>query len=252
MTSKRKKIPASYREREYRKIPDTNGLHSCQVTVRETDLHILAPINVAEDATNLIVQYRTQLENYIANRPGFVDALLPLGDDPTAAPLIREMLKAGIAARVGPMAAVAGVIAEYVGRGLLEREDCNEVVIENGGDIFIQRNKDCTVAIYAGESPLSYKIGIKVPAENMPIGICTSSGTVGHSLSFGQADSVTVLARSTALADATATRLGNEVGRSGDIGPALEFAADIPGLTGVVIIIGEELGAWGQVELVEI
>jgi ApbE superfamily uncharacterized protein (UPF0280 family) len=148
------------------------------------------------------------------------------------------------------MAAVAGVIAEYVGRGLLKRADCDEVVVENGGDIFMQRQKDCLAAIFAGESPLSYRVGIRIPARDMPLGICTSSGTVGHSLSLGQADSVTVIAHSTALADATATRLGNEVGRAGDLGPALKLAAEIPGLTGVVIVIGEELGAWGQVELV--
>lgn len=252
MTSKRKKSPASYRERKYRKILDPGGLHSCQVKVGETDLHILAPVDVADEATHLIVQYRSQLENYLARCPGFIDALASLPDDPTAVPLVRAMLKAGLAAGVGPMAAVAGVISEYVGRGLLQRDGCDEVVVENGGDIFMQRQQDCTAAIFAGESPLSYRVGIRIPAREMPLGICTSSGTVGHSLSLGQADSVTVVARSTSLADAVATRLGNEVGKGGDLGPALELAARIPDLIGVVIVIGEELGVWGQLELVEL
>ena len=252
MTGKLKKPPESYRERKYRKIPDTGGLQSCQVKNRETDLQILAPVDVTEAATHLIVQYRTQLENYLARCPAFIDALSPLSDDPTAVPMVREMLRAGLAADVGPMATVPGVIAEYVGRDLLTRDDCNEVVVENGGDIFMQRQKDCTAAIFAGESPLSYRVGIRIPAREMPLGICTSSGTVGHSLSLGQADSVTVIARSTALADAAATRLGNEVGKARDIGPSLKLAAKIPGLSGVVIVVGEELGAWGQVELVEI
>jgi hypothetical protein len=250
LTSKRKKAPASYRDRDYRKIVEVGGLQACQVKVRETDLHILAPVDVAAAATHLVVQYRTQLENYLARHPAFGDALAPLGDDPTGVPLVRDMLRAGLAAGVGPMAAVAGVIAEYVGRGLLERADCDEVVVENGGDIFMRRREDCTAAIFAGESPLSYRVGIRIPARDMPLGICTSSGTVGHSLSLGRADSVTVMARATPLADAAATRLGNEVGRGGDLGPALQLAAKIPGLTGVVIVIGEELGAWGQVELV--
>lgn len=252
LASKRKKSPASYRDRKYRKIPDTGGLHSCKVKVGETDLHIFAPYDVADEATHLIVQYRSQLESYLARYPGFVDALAPLSDDPTAVPLVREMLKAGLAAGVGPMAAVAGVIAEYVGRSLLQRDGCDEVVVENGGDIFMQRQQDCTAAIFAGESPLSYRVGIRIPAREMPLGICTSSGTVGHSLSSGQADSVTVVARSTALADAVATRLGNEVGKGGDLEPALELAAMIPGLTGVVIVIGEELGVWGKLELVKL
>ncbi|MFO7606819.1 MAG: UPF0280 family protein [Desulfurivibrionaceae bacterium] len=251
MAGKRKKPPESYRERRYRTIPDP-GVQSFQIKVRETDLHILAPVDLREGATNLVVQYRNQLENYLSRCPAFVDALAPLPDDPTAVPLVREMLQAGQAAGVGPMAAVAGVIAEYVGRGLLKGEGCSEVVVENGGDIFMKRGRESIVAIFAGESPLSYRLGLKIPAGDMPVGICTSSGTVGHSLSLGRADSVTVVARSTALADAAATRLGNEVGRGGDLGPALALAPGIGGLTGVVIVIGEELGAWGRIELVEL
>ena len=110
------------------------------------------------------------------------------------------------------MAAVAGAIAEYVGRSLL-LQGVREVMVENGGDIFLSRKKDCTVAIFAGQSPLSNKVGVLIAGKDMPRAVCTSSGTVGHSLSFGDADSVTVLASSTPLADAVATRLGNEVGR---------------------------------------
>jgi ApbE superfamily uncharacterized protein (UPF0280 family) len=252
MIDKLKKAPESYREREYRKINDDGMLLSSHVVVKETDLHILAPVDVVEAANHLTIQYRNQLENYLARLPAFIEALSPLEDDPTAPPMIREMLKAALVAGVGPMAAVAGVIAEYVGQGLLARDDCGEIVVENGGDIFMKRLNDSTVAIFAGESPLSYKIGVRIPAKSMPTGICTSSGTVGHSLSLGRADSVTVISQSTALADAAATRLGNEVGRAGGIGPALELAAKIPGLNGVLIVVGEELGAWGQIELVEI
>jgi ApbE superfamily uncharacterized protein (UPF0280 family) len=251
MSNKLKKAPQSYRQRKYRQIPVADGMRSCLVQVRETDLQIMAPVDVAEAATHLLIQERNRLENYISHHREFLDALQPLADDPTAPVLVREMLKAGLAAGVGPMAAVAGVIAEQVGTGLLERQDCDEVVVENGGDIFLQRQKDCTVAIYAGESPLSYRIGIRLPVAMMPSGVCTSSGTVGHSLSAGKADSVTVVASSTALADAAATSLGNVVGKGGDIGRALELAAEISGLSGVVIVVGEELGAWGEIELVE-
>jgi len=252
LTGKRKKSPESYRIRKYRKIPDPRGLQSFHVKVRETDLQILAPLDVTNAATNLVVECRTQLENYLARCPSFIDTLSPLADDPTGVPLVREMLKAGQAAGVGPMAAVAGVIAEYVGRGLLQREGCSEVVVENGGDIFMARGQESSVAIYAGESPLSYRIGLRIPVEDMPIGICTSSGTVGHSLSLGQADSVTVVAPSTALADAAATRLGNEVGSGGDFSSALELAPRIGGLIGVVIVVGKKLGAWGKIELVKL
>ena len=148
------------------------------------------------------------------------------------------------------MAAVAGVIAEFVGRGLQERHEVAEIVVENGGDIYLQRQVASTVAIFAGASPLSNKVGIRLRAEQTPTGICTSSATVGHSLSLGRADAVTVLAASTALADAVATRIGNETKNDRDINQALEVAAAITGVSGVLIIKGKALGVWGDLELI--
>ena len=150
------------------------------------------------------------------------------------------------------MAAVAGAIAEFVGKGLLDH-GVDEVIVENGGDIFMKRNQECISSIFAGQSPLNQKVGIKIAQENMPMGVCTSSGSVGHSLSLGQADSVTVLAGSTPLADAAATRIGNEVSTKvagNDIEHALEVAKTIPDLVGVVVIQGEQMGAWGNIDLV--
>ncbi len=252
---KKKKKPESYCNREYRQLLNGAGLVSTKVRIEETDLHILAEHDVTEEATGLILQYRAQLERYIVKNPQFCATLDPLAADITAPPLIRDMLAAGIRAEVGPMAAVAGAVAEYVGRGLLA-SGSGEVIVENGGDIFLQRGTDCSVAIFAGESPLSYKVGVRVSVAQMPMGICTSSGTVGHSLSLGDADSVTVLSSSTPLADAVATRLGNEVGQArggkGGLLRALEKAKEISGIVGVVVICGEFMGAAGDVELIEI
>ncbi len=252
MAGKRKKPPESYRHRSYRQQVGDTKLIACQIQVRETDLQILAPVEVREQALELVIQYRNQLENYLPRQPRFLETLTPLPDDPTAPPLVRAMLQAGLLTEVGPMAAVAGVISEYVGRDLLKRPGCDEVLVENGGDIFLSRKQDCTIAIFAGASSLSNRVGLKLTPAQMPCGVCTSSATVGHSLSLGRADAVTVVAASAALADAAATRLGNIVKAKTDLGRALEVAATIPGLSGVVIIIGEELGAWGQIELVEI
>jgi len=219
--------------------------------VHESDLHILADWQMQEEARHLLIQYRNQIEGYIARNPGFNGALLPLAEDITASPIVKDMLQAGRAAGVGPMAAVAGALAEQVGRGLLAAGS-KEVMVENGGDIFLKRSIDCRVAIFAGSSPLSEKIGIRVAAADMPIGICTSSGTVGHSLSFGEADAVTVLAASVSLADTAATRLANETKGDIAINDVLEVAATIRGVLGVVVVRGEEFGAWGSVELVEL
>lgn len=223
-----------------------------QVLVRETDLAIVAEKDLTEPATHLVIQYRSQLENYLRQHPLFLTSLFPLPQDLTAPPVVREMLAAGQAAGVGPMAAVAGVIAEYVGRELLRTQGLTEIVVENGGDLYLKMTGDATIAIFAGESPLSNRVGLKIPHSFMPLGVCTSSATVGHSLSFGQADAVTVLAAATGLADAVATRICNEVKRESDVETALNLASQIPGILGVVIVMGENLGAWGAVELVEL
>ena len=249
---KRKKIsPESYQERTYRNNITADGLLSSYVSVKETDLHILASGNIEKDGYDSVHRYRNQLENYIRAHPDFLTALIPLKPDTLAPAIIKDMQRAATAANVGPMATVAGAIAEYVGRDLLAA-GLEEVIVENGGDIFLKRNVDCVVSIFAGQSPLNQKVGIRMPAGSMPAGICTSSGTVGHSLSLGQTDSVTVLAASTPLADAAATRLGNEVSSAEkeSINRALEVARAIPGLLGVVIICGEHMGAWGEIDLV--
>ena len=249
------KKPESYTERAYRALHDRDNLIASFARIKETDLHILADRDVTDLAQKLVLQYRLQIEKYIRQHPEFASALSPLPVDPLAAPIVKEMLAAGSSAGVGPMAAVAGVIAEYVGRGLMQN-GCREVMVENGGDIYINRSRDCTVAIFAGESSLSLQTGLRLAGSSMPIAVCTSSGTVGHSLSFGRADSVTVIAKSTALADAAATRLGNEVGRvsggSAGIKKALAKSRDISGVLGVVVICGEKIGAVGDVELINL
>ena len=251
---KRKKIsPASYGKRTYRRTLIAEDLVSSFVTVKETDLHVLAARNITEEGYHSVHRYRNQLENYITGHPGFLTALVPLEHDPLAPPIVKGMIKAAAAADVGPMAAVAGAIAEYVGRDILAA-GLDEVMVENGGDIFIKRSRECVAAIFSGQSPLSRKVGLRIPASLMPVGLCTSSGTIGHSLSLGKADSVTVLAPSALLADAAATRLGNEVsgGNRQNINAALAIARTISGLIGVVIICGKNMGAWGEIDLVEL
>ncbi|OGQ99067.1 MAG: hypothetical protein A2521_00645 [Deltaproteobacteria bacterium RIFOXYD12_FULL_57_12] len=248
---KKRLAPNSYRKRTYRALVESNGLVSSQVTVRETDLQILAPRDVTTQAYDLVYHYRNQLENYIATHPAFLTSLAPLPADPLAPPIVKAMLKAGQVAAVGPMAAVAGAVAEFVGRDLLAG-GLDEVMVENGGDIFLMRTRECVSAIFAGPSPLSQRVGLRIAAADMPLGLCTSSGTVGHSLSLGTADAVTVLAASASLADAVATLVGNAVQDEQTMGAALELAQTIPGIMGVVIIKNEQLGAWGKVDLVKI
>jgi ApbE superfamily uncharacterized protein (UPF0280 family) len=247
----RKKTPLSYQDRKYRRV-ENSGLVPSVVKMAETDLHILAPCPVGDQALQLVSEVRGYIERYIEQHPQFLDNLVPLPMDEQAPKVVRQMLTAGMQAGVGPMAAVAGVVAEWVGQGLLA-QGYDEVIVENGGDLFVARNQACTVAVYAGQSPLSGKLAIGLQPDQMNCGVCCSSGTIGHSLSLGNADAVVVVALSTALADAAATRIGNEVCRGKkSINRALELAGKIDGLSGVVIISGDRLGAWGDIELVRL
>ena len=145
------------------------------------------------------------------------------------------------------MASVAGAIAEFVGTDLASGSA--EIIVENGGDIYLKSQKKRLIGIYAGKSSLSNKIGLEINASDTPLGICTSSGTVGHSLSYGKADAVTVVSKSTPLADAAATAIGNIIKQPSDIPKGIEMAKRTDGLKGVVIITGDILGLWGEIKL---
>ena len=246
---RKKRHPLSFQQRFYRSELATGTLRAMEVRVDQSDLQIMAERDVRREARDLLLACRSQLEQYIRHHPDFMTSLTPLADDRLAPAVVRQMLAAGQGAGVGPMAAVAGAVAEYVGRGLLKLEGVAEVMVENGGDIFLARRAPSLCAIYAGDSPLSGTVGLRIPAEKMPLGICTSSGTIGHSLSFGVADSVTVLAPDCAVADAAATALANVVKKDNDMNHALEQAKKVAHIIGVVIICNEQLGAWGEVEL---
>jgi hypothetical protein len=124
--------------------------------------------------------------------------------------------------------------------------------VENGGDIFIRADTPLTIAVFAGRSPLSMKVGLRIDAARSPVAVCTSSGTIGHSLSFGSADAVCVVSSSCALADASATAIGNTVRAASDIQKAVAFGQKIPGIDGMLIIKDDKLGAWGNLELVPV
>jgi len=236
-----------YQPRSYRHRIQGRGLVSFNVVVKETDLFIRAASDLSNIARSLVIEQRNIIEAYIKKHPSFATSLkpLPVADDAPA--IIREMAKAAAVAGVGPMAAVAGAIAEAVGKGLLTHSP--EVIVENGGDIYLKSLKPRTVSIYAGSSPLSDKTGVEIASADTPLSVCTSSGTVGHSLSLGKADAAIAVAESAALADAAATAIGNRVKNAEDIDRALEFAADIEGLLGAVVIIGDKIGIRGNLKI---
>jgi ApbE superfamily uncharacterized protein (UPF0280 family) len=236
-----------YEPRFYRHWSVDKDLVSFSVTVKETDLYIRAKRDLQPEARQLVIKERTALENYIRRHPGFVVAMEPYPVEDKAPDIVKEMAEAAEKVGVGPMAAVAGAIAERVGKELLKLSP--EVIVENGGDIFLKSLKKRLVGIYAGKSAFADQLALEVQASETPLGICTSSGTVGHSLSFGKADAVIVLAPRTALADAAATAIGNIIKEVDDIPQGLDFAKEIEGLKGVAIIKDDKMALWGKIKI---
>lgn len=231
----------------YRSQAANNDLSSFQVTIKETNLFILAEKDLTVEAARAVEKYRRELEDYIRSDPVFLDTFSPHQVAESAPLIVQDMAKASECAGVGPMAAVAGAIAERVGLDLLNHS--REIIVENGGDIFIKTLKPRRVGIYAGYSIISGRIGLRIEPEETPLGICTSSGTVGPSISLGRADAVVVTASSTPLADATATFICNSVKTAADIQRGLDLSGNIPGIKGTLIIKGVEMGIKGDLTL---
>ena len=236
-----------YEPRAYRHWVKGKGLISFNIVVKETDLYIRSSINLQKKAYKLVLKYRSLLERYIERHPAFLSSLEPISVGDDVPHIIKSMAEATARVGIGPMASVAGAIAEFIGNELLAFSQ--EIIIENGGDIYLKSLRERLIGIYAGESPLTGKIGLKISGEDTPLGICTSSGTVGHSLSYGKADAVIVLSKSAIMADAAATAIGNLIVQSNDIPSGIEFAKDIKGLLGVIIIKDDNMGLWGEVKI---
>jgi uncharacterized protein len=235
-------------KRSYRNLIHQETLKTYRTVVKETDLYVHAKTDLTELAAESVLRLRGYIEAYIIRFPEFLSTLSPWPDPGPCPKIIRDMVDAGKTAGVGPMAAVAGAIAERVGRDLLRQTD--EVIIENGGDTFIKTHCPVSAGIYAGGSLLSLRVGLRIDSSDGPVSVCTSSGTVGHSLSFGKADAVCVKSASCALADAAATAIGNRVKKASDIPDAVEFGKKIPGVEGLVVIFRESMGMWGNLEVI--
>lgn len=231
------------------------GFTGFSAKYKETDLYVA----VDEESftpelptlvENRILFYRTQLERYIDQDPDFRTTLEPYLVPLTAPPMALAMTKAANLAGVGPMAAVAGAFAQFIGHDLLAK--VKEVIVENGGDIYLKVRETVTIAVYAGSSPLSNRIALELEPQPQGLGVCTSSGTVGPSFSFGRADAAVIISPSAVLADAVATATANRVQTPADLQPAVDFARRIPGVTGVLAIKDDKIAAWGQLKLVPV
>ena len=241
-------------QRAYRNQFSQQRFRSFVVNYKETDLWIgIDPASFQEEMKNVsllkVKELRTILEKYLLTDPVFGKTFDPHQIEPNAPEIVKVMAKAATRAGVGPMAAVAGTFAEAVGRHLMEQFDIQEIVVENGGDIFLKIKRNLLMSVYAGNSPLSEKIGIEIQATESPLGVCTSAGTVGPSISFGKADAAMIVCRNTALADAFATAFGNRVKTPDDIQAAITQTEQFPEILSAVIICRDKIAIRGKFEM---
>ncbi|MDD5496487.1 MAG: UPF0280 family protein [Candidatus Omnitrophica bacterium] len=237
-----------FKDRSYRQWIKNDDLVYFRVVEKETDLLISADKNLEKQARQAILNYRRDIESYIQSNKKFLTSLEPIDIIGDAPQIVKAMSAASEKAGVGPMASVAGAMAQTVGRFLLEFSA--QIIVENGGDIFMKTSRPRTIGIYAGEkSPFTGKLALEIEPRDKEYGICTSSGTVSHSLSFGKADAVLIISNDAALSDAAATATGNIVKEASDIAAAIEFAKTIEGVSGILILIGDKLGSWGEIKL---
>jgi hypothetical protein len=242
-----------FANRLYRIGREGRGLAPFTVTVKETNLFIQAGEDLTGPATDVVLTLRANIESYIESRPEFASSLVPIGADPYAPKIVKEMIEDSRLAGTGPMAAVAGAVAEFVARELSGRGDGGEVIVENGGDVFMVTEGERVVGLHG--SKVLFGLGIKIPAAgpgDAGVGISSSSALFGESLSLGRCELATVVAKRGALSDAAATALGNMVESEGDIEGALDEILSIPDVTGGVVVIDGRMGIKGDIELVSL
>lgn len=243
-----------FQPRTYRSQFNTTRFTGFEIKHLETDLWIgVDPASFKEEmkavSLNKVKNLRQIFDEYIKAEPDFRKTLKPFVPMQNAPAEAVDMALATEKAGVGPMASVAGLFAREVGEEIIKNFSVNELVIENGGDFFVLLKNELVFSVFAGESILSERIGLVIPAEKNKLGICTSAGTVGSSLSYGKADAVVVVCEDVLLADAFATSFGNKVKKPNDVEKVIKQSEKYPEILTMLIICEDKIGIRGDYEM---
>ncbi|MBL7215521.1 MAG: UPF0280 family protein [Phycisphaerae bacterium] len=198
-----------------------------------------------DTVTQEILRQRQILEDYIQKQPEFKHTLKPIELRPNAPEVARRMAHAASLVGVGPMAAVAGVMAQLTAEAGL-KAGAEEAIVENGGDIYLRTVEPVVIGLFSGNSEKVNQLAFELQPDSTPISICSSSGKMGLSMSLGQCDLATVVAKDAALADAAATQAANLVRKINDVETALNQIAAIKGIDGVMIVKDGHIGLAGK------
>ncbi|NLW81295.1 MAG: UPF0280 family protein [Desulfovibrionales bacterium] len=223
-------------------------LISFQIVIEQTDLWVAARRDLSVLVADEVRLLRAQIQAYATIHPEFIPALSPLTADPRAPEVIQRMCRAAQLTGVGPMAAVAGTIAQLVAEKFQNQSP--DILVENGGDTYLCSTRDRHIGILSvpGEG---LRLCVPVQAREFPCSFCASSAKIGHSLSFGNADLVVTRSRDAALADAAATALANLLKNAAAMDRVLALAQqwEATGLDGVFAQCEGRVGVWGRMQL---
>lgn len=249
-----KDIFGDFQPRTYRTQFNTKRFTGFIVNHLETDLWIgIDPVSFREEMKDValakVKSLRKKLDDYIQTEPFFKKSLKPFHPADFAPVEAKQMAMAAEKAGIGPMSAVAGLFAREVGEEIIQNFSVKELVIENGGDIFVLLKETLVLSVFAGDSILSERIGLEIPADKNKLGICTSAGTVGPSISYGVADAVVVVCEDILLADAFATAFGNKVKSPDHVEKVIKQAENHPEILSLVIICEDQIGIKGENEI---
>ena len=232
----------------YRSAVKNNDYPGWLISYRHSDIYISSDIDIGSKITAYLEEVYRELETHIKKNPGFFKSLSPVAAKSYYPEIIKKMCEFSQKFNVGPMAAVAGAVNDYLAGHLLNR--CSRLIIENGGDLFIKSVSDITVNLYLKNPSFNDSISILIKGRDTPCGICSSSGVFGHSYSMGRCDLATVIASSSAAADAAATAAANSVKNQDDIQPAIDYFRTFEDISGILLIKDEKIGMWGKFQLV--
>jgi ApbE superfamily uncharacterized protein (UPF0280 family) len=211
---------------------------------KETIVTLLCKSEFISAGMEALRSVRIELEDYIAADPVFAKTHAPHDPMPDASDLVRQMCSATRLAGVGPMASVAGAFASKALEQMI-RSGAKEGVVDNGGDIALTIREPILMGIYAGKSSIR-NLAFQIEPRDSILGICTSSGTVGHSFSYGIADAAVVISGNVILADAAATALGNRIHSSSDLESCFDFLKPITEIEGALVILDDRMAMWGD------
>ena len=237
-----------YADRDiYRNKISAEGRYSFRVDYKYSGLYMMCDRDIGSELEEAISSFYRDIEMIIAGQPDFEKSLVPIKAGKDLPRIIKEMCDAGEVFSVGPMASVAGALCDHLAKSLMGR--CGFLMIENGGDVYIKSSDPLEVGIFTKNIYFRDRLTLLVEAGQTPCGICSSSGSFGHSLSLGKSDLVTVLSRTATIADAAATSIANTINSEEDIDEAITRFSQYKEVDGLIIIKNKRIGLWGKLQL---